>query len=316
MILNRDEPSALLFEPNVFVVLSGGGNKGCLQGGHIKAIRGWLRAHPSCVLRAIAGTSIGSFNGSMWAAGKSDLSVQEFWETASIKKFGTLNMKLLWAWAFGNKAHKGYILDNGVLRKNLQGILPSSWNDLLYPLFVAASAYVRSGDGKELFYSNAQGVRPVDAVLASMAVPGIFRQPFFMGTHWGDAGCMLNNIPLLDVHASPYNITFASLLGYAGLAPAEEQAKYWPWNWLNESREKVAMAEYQREIYSWGRQISEHVFFSPMRGWLVVIHNLEGRKLAAFDFSQGGELYKAGWFWAIQILTEFENEYRRTKGRP
>lgn len=309
----------------VIFVGSGGGNKGCIQGGHIRAVRDWVHWSDGneIQIKAIAGTSIGAFNTSLWAAGQTDRTIRDFWANAGVRSFGTLNWKFFWAaMNLANDRHKGYILDPHRLRKFLAPLLPDKWTDFEIPIYFGVSAYARSG--KELLSTANLGtpsdpetgpggypvsISPLDAVLTSAAIPGIFPQLRYAESYWGDAGCMLNKIPILDELCGPNTVTIVSLLGYAGLTSVEEQAKLWPWQWSGEASEKKSMQEYQAEIYSWGEQISDHVFRSPIRGWLVVMHNHEGRKLAAYDFSQGAALYNAGFRHGRAVVTEFEGVY-------
>ena len=308
---------------------SGGGNKGCLQAGHIRAVRDWIDWSSGTVrLKAVSGTSIGAFNTSLWAAGVSDRDIRAFWLNAGIRSFGTFNWKFLWAaMHFAADRHQGYILDPHTMRKFLATKLPETWGGFAHPLYIGVSAYSRSG--KEILSTENNGtpadpedaprngacrrellsISPLDAVMTSAAIPGVFPQLRYAESYWGDAGCMLNKIPILDDLCTPKTVTVISVLGYAGLTQPDEQAEFWPWEWAREGREKVNMEEYQQEIYGWGEQVSEHVFRSPTRGWLVVIHNKEGRKLAPYDFSQCAALYGVGHRYAQTILSEFEGVY-------
>ena len=310
---------------DVIFVGSGGGNKGCIQAGHIKAVRDWIKwANDSEVrIKGIAGTSIGSFNGALWAAGMEDRLLKSFWESAGIKSFGWVNMKFFCAaLKLCASTKRGYIMHQRGLQKFLEDYLPDDWDGFEHPFYVGVSGYSRSG--KEILSTENNGIpeesmrdrsgnpiriSPVGAVLTSAAIPGLFPQLFYADSSWGDAACMLNKIPILDELCTPETVTIVSVLGYAGLTEPEEQAKFWPWEWVREAREKMNMAEYQDEIYGWGEQVSEHVFRSPTRGWLIVMHNLEGRELPPYDYSKGAELYNAGLRHGQTVLSEFEGVY-------
>lgn len=319
-------------EIEVIFIGSGGGNKGCLQAGHIKAVRDWIKwsnAHADGAInvKALAGTSIGAVNVGLWASDVEDRVLKSFWENAGLGSFGSFNWKFFCAaLKMCASTKRGYILHTNVIRKFLESYLPENWDGFSHPFYVGVSAYSRSG--KELL-STANGgipenpmvrhrtgsrceqiaITPLGAILTSIAIPGVFPQLWYADSYWGDAACMLNKIPILNDLCTPVTVTVASILGYAGLTSAEEQAKFWPWEWMREGREKVSMEEYQAEIYGWGEQVSDHVFRSPERGWLVVMHNLEGRSLPPYDYSKGAELYNAGLRHGQTVLTEFEGVF-------
>ena len=295
-------------QTNVAFVATGGGNKGCLQGGHIAAVRWWLerRKQEPLVLRALVGNSIGAFNLAHWAWEIPDRDLREFWRKARRSSFGTYNANVLIG--FLNRKWRGHILNPAPLKGYLELFLPPRWDLFEHRFYVGVSAYSRSG--QEMFgFGIKDSMLPLAAVLTSMAVPGLYPQVPWQGSYWGDAACMLNKIPIMDEHCGPDTVTFVSLLGYAGLSDMKAQAKFWPWEWSSEAREKISYEEFKREIEGWGESVSEHVRFCPKRGWLVVLHNLEGRKLAPYDFSQGEDLYEAGQRKAGEVILEFEECY-------
>jgi len=305
-------PLAPLFRrpTNVVFVGTGGGNKGCLQGGHIESVRWWLerRAMEPLTLKALVGNSIGAFNLSHWAYGMPPEVLGEWWHSVKRSSFGDYNLSLLIG--FLRRKWRSHVLNPEPLAKYLDLFLPPKWDLLEVPLYVGVSCYSRSG--REMFGPGIDpSMPPLEAVITSMAVPGLYPQVKWRGAYWGDAACMLNKIPIMDELCGPDTITFVSILGYAGMSPVEDQAKFWPWEWSAEAREKISYEEYKQEIEGWGEFVSENVRYCPRRGWLVIFHNQEGRKLSPRDFKSCGKLYDAGREKAWQVLIEFEDCYRR-----
>lgn len=297
-------------QTNVVFVATGGGNKGCIQAGHIEAVRWWLerRKQEPLVIRALVGNSIGAFNLAHWAWGMPQAELKKWWRTARRKSFGDYNVSVLFG--FLNRRWRGHILNPAPLKDYLAMFVPPSWDLFTRRFYVGVSAYNRSG--REMFgFCIEDSMPPLAAILTSMAVPGLYPQVPWRGSYWGDAACMLNKIPIMDEHCGPDTVTFVSLLGYAGLSDMKAQAKFWPWEWSGEAREKISYEEYKCEIEGWGEKVSENVRYCPQRGWLVILHNREGRELSPRDFKQGEALYVAGQRKAAEVILEFEECYRQ-----
>lgn len=312
---SSESPAPLFRElANIVFLATGGGNKGCIQAGHIDRVREWIdwRARSETIrLKALVGTSVGAFNLAHWALGMPQETLEEFWRHAKLRDFGKFN----WSIVLGmmNRKWRSYLLDNSPMRRYLGAVLPRDWS-FKERFLVGVSAYSRSG--YEFFGAGIEpSMKPADAVLSSMAIPGVFKQPFWDGTYWGDASCMLNKIPFLEEGDGPASVTIASILGYSGMAPVKVQKKYWAWEWYQEAQAKVFYEEYKREIEGWGQLVSPHVRYCPKRGWLLVLHNVEGRKLAPHDFSGCGKYYDLGRTHAGAVLTEFEIAYRSPAAR-
>lgn len=171
-------------------VLSGGGNRGPLQAGALRAL---LRQGVTPDL--IVGSSVGALNGLMLALEPSPAQVERLialWRSAAQARLFTFSPLRAAARLFsGGEA----LADNTRLRHFIEASLPSgvrTFGDLRLPLYVTI-CHLRT---YTLYvYGDDPSAPLVDAVLTSAAVPG-----FFLPTYQGDQafvdGGVISNLPL------------------------------------------------------------------------------------------------------------------------
>ncbi len=163
---------------DITLALGGGGTRGIA---HIGVLRVLEREGFS--IRAVAGTSIGGVIGGLYAAGHSPSDIQTFMEDG-------LEMNLLRVRPRG----AGILGIHGIedwLRSNLG---PITFDGLAIPFAVAAADLET---GKELVLQEGS---VVDAVLATISVPGIFPPQSRNGHRLVD-GAVVNPVPVLPARA-------------------------------------------------------------------------------------------------------------------
>lgn len=158
----------------ITLALGGGGAKG---NSHIGVLRRLEKE--GFKIRSVAGTSFGGLVGILYAAGHSPQEIQSAFESVDQNRL------------YGRDSQDGpSLLGLGGVRKLLDQLLgEKTFNDLRIPCAVTA---VNINAGSEVIISDG---RLKDAVLATIALPGIFPVQILNGLRLTDGG-VLNPVPV------------------------------------------------------------------------------------------------------------------------
>lgn len=199
-------------------VLSGGGTRGPLQVGALRA----LLEH-GLKPDLLVGTSSGALNALYTAACGADLNCVEqlanIWRGVNKNIIYPGNWMTL-AWRFLNKANSLYSSDG--MRKHIEANLPAgvtTFGDLKIPCYVTA-VDLRSSI---LYLFGEEPQAPVlDAVMASAAIPGIHPPVDYHGLQLVDGG-VLDNVPASIAMDKGATTVYVINVGYGGgkLPPAK-----------------------------------------------------------------------------------------------
>lgn len=162
------------------LVLCGGGSRGALEIGFYRAL-----VEMGVPLGLIVGSSIGALNGAFIAAGVSVNEIYELWRSVRFRDIFGLNWRSL---LHPRKADSIY--DNRKLRRFLERHLPAKrFEDLRMPLTIVATD-LETGECVRLERGDL-----IEAVLASVAIPGLLPPVWIAGRQLIDGG-IANNLPL------------------------------------------------------------------------------------------------------------------------
>ncbi len=173
------------------LALGGGGVKGLAHIALLKKLDA-LGARPT----AVAGTSIGAIIGALYAAGLSGMEIEQrvrdhlFSRRDSIKNVYRRRQHLVkWVKVFAlEKSRGGLITADGLFEHLFTEIRDLRFSDLAMP-FTAVATDFHAGEEVALREGSL-----LDAVRASMAVPGIFAPVEIDGRRLVDGG-LVNNVP-------------------------------------------------------------------------------------------------------------------------
>ena len=159
---------------DISLALGGGGARG---NAHVGVIRRFEQA--GYRIRAVAGTSFGGIVAAMYAAGYSPDEIE--------KRFAALDQSKL----YGHSSHDGPSILGlaGATRALEEWLADRTFNDLKLPCALVA---VDIKNGREIILKHG---RVVDAILATVAVPGVF-PPRLNGDHQLVDGGVLDPVPV------------------------------------------------------------------------------------------------------------------------
>jgi len=186
------------------LALGGGGVRGLA---HILA----LKAIDDCGIKpvAIAGTSMGAIMGALYAAGQSGKDIHKIVEKYTItgkdklRDIYTKKKHLIkWLKAVRLEMGRGGILRvDGFLQYLLDEINVTRFEDLKIPFHVVTTNF---WSGEQVIFSSGE---LMDAIRASMAIPGVFAPVVIDGEVLVDGG-VVNNVPY-DILAQFCDVTVA-----------------------------------------------------------------------------------------------------------
>ncbi|MBI1769651.1 MAG: patatin-like phospholipase family protein [Bacteroidetes bacterium] len=164
----------------IALVLSGGGSKGALEVGFYQAL-----VEKGVRIDFIVGSSIGAVNGAFIASGVPPEKMAALWRNLKIDDLYGFNWENLWKFFRSNSLY-----DHCRFRRFLERHLPArTFEELKIPLIVPCTnfltgepVYIRQGD-------------LLDALMASVAIPGIFPPQMCDGHQLVDGG-VAENMPL------------------------------------------------------------------------------------------------------------------------
>lgn len=178
------EVSAEVMIPRpVILVLCGGGSKGAVEVGFYRALQDL-----GVPIDGLVGVSIGAVNGAFIAAGMPVAELIALWRKVKFSDFFRFNWKVLWS-----PRTAASLYDNRKLRQFLACSLPARFEDLLIPLTIIGTD-LRTGETVLLERGDL-----IDAILGSIAIPGVLPPVMIAGREIVDGG-LANNLPL-DVAA-------------------------------------------------------------------------------------------------------------------
>jgi len=171
-------------------VLSGGGNRGALQAGALKALLA-----SGILPDLIVGSSVGALHGAFLAAVPTAAQVERLfalWREAGKRKlFGTASPWRILGALFG----RDHLADNRRLRACIVQALPPgthTFGDLRLPLYVTICHLATHA----LYVCGHDPQAPlIDAILTSAAVPGFFPPTHHQGQIFVDGG-VISNLPV------------------------------------------------------------------------------------------------------------------------
>lgn len=162
------------------LILCGGGSRGAVEVGLYRAL-----VELDIRVDLIVGTSVGAINGAAIAGGMSPSELAGIWLALKPRELFRVNRKLLTRFFWADSLY-----DHEPLRRFLQRRLPAqTFEALKVPLIVTATN-VQTG---ELIALRHGGL--LDAVMASVAMPGLFPPQLLGGVQLVDGGVSAN-VPL------------------------------------------------------------------------------------------------------------------------
>ncbi len=171
-------------------VLSGGGNRGPLQAGAVKA----LLRH-GLVPDMVVGSSVGALHGAYLAAeptlAQAERMIQLWRDAGRRKLFSSSPLRSMLKALYGSD----HLADSRRIRAYIEKTLPNhvrTFGDLRIPLYVTI-CHLRT---LTLYlYGDDPSAPLVDAVLTSAAVPGFFPPSYYNGQAFVDGG-VISNLPV------------------------------------------------------------------------------------------------------------------------
>jgi NTE family protein len=162
------------------LVFTGGGSRGAVEVGALKAIA--TRIRPDAVI----GTSVGAINGAFYAAGLTPTELERLWLGLTSRFVFPINWEFIWRpWKARSISHQ----EN--LKRFLRDNLPvETFEECKIPLYINATE-LRTG--RSVFFLSGN---IIDAVLASAAIPPYYPPRVVGGIEYVDGG--VSNVIALD----------------------------------------------------------------------------------------------------------------------
>lgn len=162
------------------LVFTGGGSRGAVEVGALKAIANRIRPD------AVIGTSVGAINAAFYAAGVTPMEMERLWLGLTNRFVFPINWDFIWRpWKARSISHPGN------LKRFLSDNLPvKTFEECQIPLYINATA-LRTG--RSVFFSSGN---IVEAVLASIAIPPYYPPYVIGGAEYVDGG--VSNVIAID----------------------------------------------------------------------------------------------------------------------
>jgi NTE family protein len=162
------------------LVLCGGGSRGAVEVGLYRAL-----VELGVRIDLVVGTSVGAINGAAIAAGISPHDLARLWKALSRRDVFTLNRQLFWKLIWADSLY-----DHRPLRRFLERRLPvRRFEELAMPLVVTGTDFQ---SGQPVYWREGD---LLDAIMASVAVPGLFPPQIVGGGQMVD-GVISDNVPI------------------------------------------------------------------------------------------------------------------------
>lgn len=257
------------------LVLCGGGSRGAVEVGLYRAL-----AELGVRVDLIVGTSVGAINGAAIAAGISPIALARFWKDLRRQDLFALNRPLFWKLVWADSLY-----DHRPLRKFLERVVPARrFEDLRIPFIVTGTDFET---GQPVYWREGN---LLDAIMASVAMPGLFPPQVVGGVQVVDGG-VTDNVPI-DVAVTEGADTVIFILcaccdrttrPVRGLVPILRRA-------LSIAIDRKYHADIQR-------------YAGQAR--LIALEPPIGLEIDLLDFSHTGELIEQGYASAIVALKEW-----------
>jgi len=258
-------------EPGITLVLGGGGARGLAHAGILEVL-----AEANIPIRAIVGTSIGAEIGAFYCAGTP---VEQL--AAMVRDFDWMaTLKLFWPTLTSGGLTSG---------RNIEGYLQEQLGDKTFadcrPPLRALATDMHSGQQAIL----SEG-RLVDAVRASIAIPGIIAPHRLDGRLLGDGG-LVNPLPV-DVAQEVFGGPVVAVAVHPGAVSAEEDGEEDPFRDPVEESEGPALLENLRRAVqiTQAQLVHWHLAHSPPDVLLKPVVSGMG----SLEFYRGKEALAAG----------------------
>jgi NTE family protein len=162
------------------LVLCGGGSRGAVEVGLYRAL-----VELRVPIDLVVGTSVGAINGAAIAARMPLDDLARLWKGLTRRDVFVLNRQLLWKLLWADSLY-----DDRPLRKFLERALPvRTFAELAVPLIVTGTDFA---SGQAVYWRDG---KLLDAIMASVAVPGLFPPQLIGGVQVVDGG-ITDNVPV------------------------------------------------------------------------------------------------------------------------
>jgi len=162
------------------LVLCGGGSRGAVEVGLYRAV-----VELGISIDLVVGTSVGAINGAAIASGVPPDALARFWKSLRRRDLFALNRQLFWKLIWADSLY-----DSRPLRRFLERYLPvSRFEELKIPLVITGTDFQT---GQPLYWREGP---LLDAIMASIAMPGLFPPQVVRGAQVVDGG-ITDNVPI------------------------------------------------------------------------------------------------------------------------
>lgn len=162
------------------LVLCGGGSKGAVEVGLYRAL-----VELGIPIGLVVGTSVGAINGAAIAAGLPPHALARLWSGLTRRDVFALNRQLFWKLVWADSLY-----DHRPLRRFLERALPvRRFEDLTIPFVVTGTDFET---GQPVYWREGD---LLDAIMASVAMPGLFPPQVLGGIQVVDGG-ITDNVPI------------------------------------------------------------------------------------------------------------------------
>ena len=257
------------------LVLCGGGSRGAVEVGLYRAL-----VELEVPIDLIVGTSVGAINGAVIAAGMPPVALVRLWRGLRRRDLFALNRQLFWKLIWADSLY-----NSRPLRRFLERVLPvRRFEDLTIPLIITATDFET---GQPIYWREGN---LLDAIMASVAMPGLFPPQVLRGVQVVDGG-ITDNVPI-DVAVAEGADTVIFIL----CACCE---------WT--SRRVRGLLPILRRALSIAIDRKYHADIQRYAGQarLIALEPPIGREIDLLDFSHTAELIEQGYASAIAGLKEW-----------
>lgn len=264
------------------LVLCGGGSKGAVEVGLYRAL-----VELGIRIDLVVGTSVGAINGAAIAAGISPDALESFWKSLRRRDLFALNRQLFWKLIWADSLY-----DHRPLRRFLARNLPvRRFEDLPIPLIVTGTDFET---GQPVYWREGD---LLDAIMASVAMPGLFPPQVVRGVQVVDGG-ITDNVPVAVAVAEGADTVIFMLC-----TCCERTSR--PVRGLLQILRRAVSIAIDRKYHADIQRYAGHT-------GLIALEPPIGLEIDLLDFSHTSELIKQGYVSAMAALKEWAGP--RTRG--
>lgn len=263
------------------LVLCGGGSRGAVEVGLYCAL-GELRVR----IDLVVGTSVGAINGAAIAAGIPPDGLAQLWTGLRRRDLFALNRRLFWKLLWADSLY-----DHRPLRRFLERALPvSRFEDLTIPLIVTGTDFET---GQSIYWRTGN---LIDAIMASVAMPGLFPPQVLRGVQVVDGG-ITDNVPIDVAMAAGANTVIFMLCARC--------------EWRNRPVRGLLPILRRALSIAIDRKYHADIQHYTGRARLIALEPPIGREIDLLDFSHTAELIEQGHASAVGALKEWAQTFCR-----